>query len=490
MNYKVITLTTSVLMSIASIAQVVSFTAGTPFKLDVNEKEKWSSIKHNDKIHFIQSTKGIGASIKQSICGLDGSFEKEFAPKIDMGTFGNSHQIEDIFQFNDKLYVAVDHFSKQDTKHSFSVREVDATTGTVLAADNELLSFNAEKMTNKGDCKFAVSPNQMVIAVIGELPFEKQQPCKMKVIVYDNAFAKKSEQEIVLPGENKRYNLFYTYVNNNGIIFIVRVGEAKNGDTQLNVYQVDTKAGAEVKEYFVNVETPNKITSYNSAVNSKGELVIAGVTTLRQTFSAGEVKANALFYFYTSKLTEGITNFTALDAPVENLMARKIVFNGNTTYLISEQFKEERKPKNNSSGTLSTETDFIYTSKSNFVFGFSEEGVKKFYIELTRNIAGYNALQHMQTGVFVVNDKLTLVYSDERNRKDLNYHSNPYTHTVAQITNDGLLQTPVQLDSKAGLDDYYVFYPGLSVLNNQNQIKVLTKNIRTGKAHVAEIKVN
>ncbi len=490
MNSKVLNLAALALLTMSSEAQVILSTQGEPFKFEVNEKDEWGSMLISNEIHFTHKTPGISGEIKHGICLADGSFEREYTPRIDMGSFGNSHQIEDIFQFNNKLYAAVDHFSKQDTKHSLSLREVDITTGAVSENNVELISFTAEKMTNMGDCKFSVSPNQSVIAVIGELPFVKEQSCKLKVAIYDNLLARKSEQEIVLPGENKRYNVLHTYVNNDGVVFIVRVRSAKNGDTQLNIYQVDSKVGPEVKEYFVNVEAPNSIMSYITAINPNGELVIAGVTSLRQTFSSGEMKANGVFYFYTSKLTEGVTNFTLLDTPIENLVSRKIIFNGNTYFLIAEQFKEERRSKNNPNGSMTLDYDYIYISKGNFVFGFSQDGSKKFYVELARLIGGYNASQHIQTGVFVINNKLTLLYSNDRDREDMLYQHDKYIHTLAQISNDGLLQTPVQIDRKLGLESDFILYPSLSIVNNGNQIKVLSKNLKTGFAHVIGIKVD
>jgi hypothetical protein len=487
---KVLNMAVIALFTFSSNAQVISSTQGKAFKFEVNEKDRWGSLLHMNKIHFTHKTQGISAEIKHVVCLADGSFENEITPKIDMGTFGNSHQLEDVFQFNNKLYGAVDHFSKQDTKHSLLLREVDFTNGNVSENEVELITFAAEKMTNKGDCKFAISPNQSVLAVIGELPFVKEQPCKLKVNIYDNLLTRKSEQEIVLPGENKRYNVLYTYVNNEGVVFIVRVGTYKNGDTQLKIYQVDYKVGSVVKEYIVNVEAPNTIMSYNTAVNPNGELVISGVTNLRQTFSSGEVKANGVFYFYTSKLAEGVTNFTPLDVPIENLVSRKIVFNGNTHFLITEQFKEERKSKNNPNGSMTLDYDYVYTSKSNFVFGFSEDGIKKFYVELARLIGGFNASQHIQTGVFVINNKLSLLYSSDRDRGDAFYQYDPYIINLAQITNDGLLKTPIQIDSKIGLESNFIFYPSLSVLYNSNQIKLLAKSLKTGLAHVIDIKVD
>jgi len=158
--------------------------------------------------------------------------------------------------------------------------------------------------------------------------------------------------------------------------------------------------------------------------------------------------------------------------------------------LITEQFKEERKSKNNPNGSMTLDYDYVYTSKSNFVFGFSEDGIKKFYVELARLIGGFNASQHIQTGVFVINNKLSLLYSSDRDRGDAFYQYDPYIINLAQITNDGLLKTPIQIDSKIGLESNFIFYPSLSVLYNSNQIKLLAKSLKTGLAHVIDIKVD
>lgn len=165
---------------------------------------------------------------------------------------------------------------------------------------------------------------------------------------------------------------------------------------------------------------------------------------------------------------------------MELLTARTLLINGNTVFLTAEQFKKETESL--PAGNTSFDYNYNYKHKSDMVFGLNPDGSKKFAIELAKDFSARNFDRQFYSGYFICHGKLTVIYYDHTEKYmpgDYNYGS--MIPVLVQITNDGLLQSPVVFKDHLRLGSGNTLYPSLSVQDAANNIKMLMVSGSTAK---------
>ncbi|MBL7925266.1 MAG: hypothetical protein JNK61_00020 [Bacteroidia bacterium] len=394
--------------------------------------------------------------------------------KIPGGVFNNTYGIDDIVVLGNEAFALVEHLDKAAGANTLTARKFESA-GKVATAETALMKIPFEKIMNSGYNYAAVSPDNKTMAIVGEMPFNKEQPCILKINLFDASLKNLHTQEITLPGENKKNKAFEVLVNNNGLVYIIKRSTTKNGEIALTAYACDVTKNNTVKEFVIELAAPEYILSYKNGVADNGQLVVAGLSYKRATISANETKTTGTFYFTNTGFEKPEMMVVPLTTPIDNLTARKLIFNGNTTFLAAEQYKAERETQ--PPGTTGFDYNYNYTHKNDYIIGFDNTGNRKFEMPLMKDFKARNFdLQHY-ANYFVVNNKLTVFYNDETKK----YIQNDYTYgyllpTIVQITNDGLMQSPVVLRDKIRLPQQQILYPVYGVQTSGNQINMLMIN--------------
>ena len=461
-----------IVSSITLSAQTVKVTPAGETNFELQKGSRHINFTHNGNTYFISKyTQDMLTTFQVRIFGPDGDLIHASNPKINPGVFNNTYSYHDIFPFGDKIYVSIEHLDKKAGKNSLVLRSV-SEGGIVSKEEVEALNFPYEKMMNTGNNYVSVSPDGKTLAVAGEYPFEKDQPSKVKVTLYDQALKKIKEEVITLPGEDKRFSEIKVVAGNDGVVYLLKKVKEKAEGTSLNVYQWSSSAAGKLKDYIISAGEPGHVMTYATAINPENELIISG------TYAKGKYpgdKIDGIFFFNNNNMTDGVMKSFLLDKPVDNLVAQKVLINGNTVFLASEQFKEER-PANNTAGTGTSLTDMNYIMKDNYIFAMDTEGNKKFQTILAKDFAPRLHNQMHQTGYFIVNDKLTALYNDEARKYNAGASTGTLMPVLVQITNDGLMQSPVLLTTAVGVPNYYIVYPAYINQTKPNEISVFSGN--------------
>ena len=407
-----------------------------------------------------------------------GSFLTNTLLDINVGVFNNSYSIDQVIGFGNTVYAMVEHLDKPAGKNTLLARAID-NVGNVSATEVEVMSIPFEKTMNSGFNYTSVSPDNKTMAVVGEMIYVKDQPAQYKIALFNQAFKKYKEGLITIAGENTKNKSISQIVANDGTVYIIKKGMTKKGEITLTVYQWLPENPAEYKEYILEVVEPNQFYNYTYAVNTNNELIISGLYYERKTFSVGEKKAVGVFYFTNKGKSEKVFKTFALDAPVDNLTARKLLINGNTLFLTAEQYKVERlDPPPSAAGSMSTfDYHYNYTHKSEFVIAMDNEGTKKFQLELNKDYTARDFDKPFFSSYNIVNGKLTIVYNDQAKKyvKD-DYNYSYQIPVLVQITNDGLMQSPVIFKNELKLEQYYMLNPSYSLQSANNRISFLMGN--------------
>jgi hypothetical protein len=407
-----------------------------------------------------------------------GGFLANTALEVSVGVLNNSYSIDQVIGFGNKAYAMVEHLDKPAGKNTLLARTID-NMGKVSTSEVEVMSIPFEKTMNSGFNYTSVSSDNKTMAVVGEMIYVKEQPAQYKIALFDQELKKTKEGTITIAGENTKNKSISQVVANDGTVYIIKKGMTKKGEITLNVYQWLPETPSEYKEYTLEVVEPNQFYNYSYAVNSSNELIISGLYYERKTFSAGEKKAVGVFYFTNKGKSEKVFKTFALDAQVDNLTSRKLLINGNTIFLTAEQYKEERiTPPASAAGSLAAlDYHYNYIHKSEFVIAMDNEGTKKFQLELNKDFTARDFDKPFFSSYNIVNGKLTIVYNDQAKKyvKD-DYNYSYQIPVLVQITNDGLMQSPVVLKNELKLEQYYILNPTYSLQTSNNQISFLMGN--------------
>lgn len=397
--------------------------------------------------------------------------------EINVGVFNNSYSIDDVIGFGSNAYALVEHMDKPSGKNSLSARII-SSSGKVSETEVELMSFPFEKTMNSGFNFAAVSEDNKTLAVVGELPYVKDQSAKYKVALFNTDLKEISTSEITIPGEDTKNKSMSILVANDGTVYFVKKTTSKIGELILTAYQYSPSGSKEVKEYTMELTAPLYFDTYTCSVNQNNELIIAGTYYKRQTVTVGEKMTQGIFYFTNKGKSEKVLKSFALDQPVENLTARKILLNGNTIFLATEQFKEEKitPPASAAGSAASFDYSYNYIHKNEYVIAMDTDGNKKFELNLGKDFTARDFDKQYYSAYFICNEKFTVVYNDLTKKYTEESGYNYLMPVLVQITNDGLMQSPVTFMDKLKLPSGFVLHPGTAVQTAPNSLTMLMKN--------------
>ena len=379
----------------------------------------------------------------------------------------------DVVALGDHVYAMVEHLDKPSGKNSVTARNI-SSNGEVSTDEDVLLSMPFEKTMNSGINHAVVSPDQSILAVIGELPFVKEEAAKVKIALYDANLKATATHDISLNGVLTKNRNIETYVANDGTVYLLIRTFTKNGEISLQVYQVN-KDG-EIKQYALETELPNYITTYTATTTPTNELIVAGTTYKRATVSVNEKMANGLFYFTNKGKTEHSFTFSLFDQPIENLTARKLLVNGTTIFLTAEIFKEEKIAPPAGTGAASFDYSYVYSHKNEYMFGFDPSGTKKFELNVSKEFNARDFNKPYLSGYFVINGKLTVVYNDYSRKYTQNYSNNSIVPVIVTVTNEGMLSSPIVMVDNLKLPYNYLLYPSVNIQRGGNMMFLMKNN--------------
>lgn len=395
------------------------------------------------------------------------------------GVFGNTYGIDDVFALGDKAYVTVEHLDKKAGMNSLTIRSL-GFDGNIATEETPAMNITFEKIMNSGFNHASVSLDKNLLAIVGETPFVKEQPAKFKIAMFDKTLKKTSEAEITMPGENTKNKEMKVLVANDGTVYLIKKTTTNKGEIALTIYQCNTSNVTDVKEYKIEMPAPNNVSSYTYAMNTNNEIIVGGTYYERRTLTVGDPKAMGIFYFTNTGKSTPTFKMSTLDTPAENLKARKIIVNGNTVFLTTEQYKENRETPQ--PGAPAFEYNYNYEHKNEYVIGMDAAGTKKFQLQLARDLTARNFDTHLYSGYYLCNGKLTVVYNDNTKKYIPNdTYFGMQLPVLVQITNDGLMQAPVVIKDESKLESGFMLFANSGMQVSENTIIMLAGNAREMK---------
>lgn len=200
-----------------------------------------------------------------------------------------------------------------------------------------LTSFGVESASNSGNFATNASPDGTKVAVISELPYEKEGMEKCIVTVYDNDFKQLWKKEYSFPYESSKAPKNTVFINNEGVVFILKQINLKKAFDQFSMFTF-TGNGASVTEKKIELGNGFTIASCKNLFKPNGDLLLAGYSYMNKKVGVNVETPDGVFYLDVNAAT-GELNTAKLDPirPATIVAVQLLFLPDNTVCLTGEQ---------------------------------------------------------------------------------------------------------------------------------------------------------
>lgn len=457
----------------------VTVTSGSntqPFKLE-KKQPSFSAFSNAGADYFfikrVQNFENINTMI---VADKTGNIKTLKDIRIDRGTFTDNADVKTVIVMASKTGAFIERRTKSANKSSLTVRLVDDNGN--LGADEPVGDISFTKFSNPGDWYVAATPDKKHVAVIAQLPHEKDTPDQFKYFFLDENFKEISKGQLSFSGDTKKIPIFNFLASDKGDLYLI----AEEFDKSYKYPVVYKVAAGAAGSSIIPVMVPDpslRNLNYTASVNNAGDLILAGYTQQKRTFSAGDVATMGTWLFNSSKPTE--VKIFPFDKPVISLTARNIVYNGDNFFLVGEQYKEDKEATSMAAMQRAPfDENFTYTHGDIQVTAFSSDGAKKFDITVSRNKwTATNFDESLMLASGIINNKLALIFNDQYGKYFTDYRElkNYKLPVAVLVNNDGLMEAPVsfvkELNSRSS---YYTLLPQFFNANNGRVTVLMNTN--------------
>lgn len=413
------------------------------------------------------------------VAGKNGDITTATDLKINRGTFNNESEISSVQVVGNNVVAFVESRSKKDGKNTLTARTVD-NNGTVSTTDIPVGSIDFTKMSNAGHWYTALTPDKKHVAVVGQLPHEKDMPDKFQYFLLDDNLKETAKGQFSFAGYTKEISIWNFLASDKGDLYIISEEFDKSYKYPVVYEYLAASSSANIIPVII-ADPDLRVLNYITSVDKAGELIVAGYSQQKKAFNVNDIPAVGSWYFNSSKPQE-IKTFK-FDSPVPALTARNIVYNGDTFFLVGEQYSAEKEPSTGSAlQRLSMEDNYTYQHNDIVVTGFTNDGTRKFDVTVSRKWPAHNTDNEFMIASGVINNKLAVIFNDQYGKYiEDKYHRYDKVPVAVTIHNDGLMDAPVHFEKELDVKvSSYTLLPVFFSSNNGKMI-LLSGNAQTVK---------
>ncbi|KQR71147.1 hypothetical protein ASF92_07065 [Pedobacter sp. Leaf176] len=397
---------------------------------------------------------------------------------VNPGVMGNMSGLTKVVAIGNGPIAFTDNQNKNEGINSLTARTIDGA-GNLSSTGQLIATIRYTKILNAGRFRIAISPDNKKLAVLAISPHQKDVADEIEYFLFDENLKETSKGKFSFQGFTKELYIDEFFISNNADFYLTKIENDKTYRYPV-LLQFSEKTGPSIIPVMISDPTIKNM-SYTSKLNPKGELIIAGYTQTKSTFSVGD-PAIAGTWTFNSAVPNEVKTFKS-EKKITNLVAKDLQFNGDTFYLLGEQYKSEMdRATSTQLAQYTTERNTSLKYQNIVVTGYSPDGNKKFEMELNRNWNGKNTGYDLTFASGIINNKLTVIYNDQYG-KYVNDPSrtNLKVPVAISITNDGLMENPINFAKPLDVElSSYTMLPAFS-FNTNNKIILLSANQQSVK---------
>ncbi len=277
-----------------------SLTQGAEMPFTFKKQPPVTALMSDGSAYFIFKSRDYTAPYPTMVAvNGNGNVTRVGEIKYQQGTMGNMTDLLSVLSVDNKLLAIFENRNKSTNQNKLTARAVDSK-GVLSTDEKEIGSFTFDKMGKSGDWYTAVTPDGKHLAVIGQVPGEKEELVQFKYYFLDAELKQISAGQFTFPETNKRVFMNSFYASDKGDFYLVK-DESEKGYRYPLLYKSKTgdKVGTVIP---VTPEDPKqKVMNYMASVHPNGDLIIAGYLKEKSGFTIGDVQATGTWIYNTAK---------------------------------------------------------------------------------------------------------------------------------------------------------------------------------------------
>ncbi len=338
--------------------------------------------------------------------------------------------LQNVIELEDRLIVLSKVMDKKMAKHQINAQVYSEKNNSV--SDNKVLaSFPISGYSKSGFYNITISPDQTKIAIVANMPFEKNTKENAKIWVYDNMLNLLWKQSETLNYESERAYNESVFIDNTGLVFLNKTTNAykKTRENELLTFN-----GTSVNTQ--KISSPGFIPMKMQLITVNGKPMLTGFywdgkkTVIKINSTEGNDNNGAFLYDIQANNLIGIhewsTNLNTKDLKSLQVVDVKII--GDDIFLIGEkQLTDSAFRKQGNTTTM--ELDYTYTFGPSIVVNLDTKGTLKGFTPLfnTKTFTNY-AKENGSLSALYLENGLRVFSNDSNNDISLKtYFSNEKT---------------------------------------------------------------
>jgi len=238
--------------------------------------------------------------------------------EIELKYSGKQRELEDVIMLGGQLYLLTS-FHNQVKKKNYLFRQTIDNNRLTAGRDLDLVGeIDARNLQREGAFNFTISSDSSRLLVHNQLPYQKGEPERFALRVFDEQFQEIWSQNIVLPYNDENFEVESYQIDRNGNVYILGVIYQDNSQRRRRgspTYQYSILAyknkGAEIDEYLIDLDNVF-ITDLTFRADNQGNLVCSGFFSEKGTYSV-----RGTYFFRVDTETKEIYNQNLRDFDFE-----------------------------------------------------------------------------------------------------------------------------------------------------------------------------
>jgi hypothetical protein len=392
-------------------AQTVEFIE--PRHVQTIPRAEFSTFQVKDRLYVLHKQYRMQApvSFDLQLDVYDGARKPVASNTIDKTMeMGDANIYEGIFPMKEQLVLFKSEFSKVGGNKVSNLFYYPFDANGQRKKKTLLTSFPAEAAMNSGYFEVATSPAGTRLAVISELPYDKEGMEKCIVRVYDESFHELWTKEYSFPYESAKAPKNDIFVNDEGTVFILKRIKQKKKFDQFSVFSF-TGNGQTVSEKKLELGNAFTISTYKSMFTPSGELVLAGYYYTDKNVGINVETPDGCFYVRVNGSTGELVAAKANPfKPLENLVALQLIaLPDNSIALLGEQQYVRSVPI---PGKM-FEYNYEYTTRNSVLLKLLPDGTMPWYYTVAKELKSVNdAARFLSSYAWASGDDVHLLFAD------------------------------------------------------------------------------
>lgn len=337
-------------------------------------------------------------------------------------------------------------------------------------------SISAESASNSGNFALQVSPDGSRLAVISELPREKEGMEKIVVTVFDEKLKQIWKKDYTFPYESSKVPDNEVLVNNEGVVFILKKIPIKKAFDQYSVFTFSDN-GKSVAEKKIELDNGFAISSWKHAFTAGGNLQVAGFYYMDKKVGINVETPDGTFFLGVNAATGELTAAKSARIRSAGIKAIQLLaMPDNGWVLTGESITERSTPKPGAP----FEYNYEYKSGNTHVIKLGADGTFQWDYSITKDIStAGDGGRLLHSYAWIRGGDVNVLYMDRLsnhdNKRQFIEFGSRYVNLFQTIGPDGkskgeTLITDQRIGGKKG---EYLFLPATASLFGTNKLFLL-----------------